>query len=447
MVKVPSGIVSLLVFISLAAWPWEMTGQTPYDFPIPGDGDRFVYANDEGVPTALLCRFSSSSRSFAFRDLRKGFDPYTYAGPMDADSNGVLWLDGPKYRDVVFYPLRRPTEPVILFDGMEWTWNTFDTTVFGRHISAITYRSGFGLAQRIRTVGEYYGLLYDRDKGEVLRLNSMVIGGESFNRETVHRDFVSICEDRMMQYRVESTGGTITYRSYPYSSDRIENGIRYALHPLFRSPLSEQPFPYGIYVTAGPGGVTSIGGGLHIPATVSIGDVIGYTMFITDTSSIQFAGGLKRALRMVRLMGLAEGVFEDLTIVENVGVLRASGNSWLMGGWCDELVYYSGCGESWGTPVSVPSEKPTPKHISLSVSPSPSPVRHGRAVVWISSNISDEAVLRVTDMLGKLVHEERTRVDAGGNPVYLEIGSYTSGMYIVTVTVAGERAWTKLLVR
>ncbi len=444
--KVPSGLVSLLAFISLAALPWELAGQTPYDFPIPAAGDRFVYANDDGTPTGLLCRYDSHWQCFAFAELRDGFDAYIYVGPMLTDSNGVVFLDGPSYRDLVFCPLRRPATPVVRFDGMEWTWNAFDTTVFGRNTSAITYRSGFGLAQRVRTVGEYFGLLYDRDKGAVLRLNSAVIGGVPYNRETVPRAYVSICEDRMMQYRVQFSGGSYSYRSYDHSGDRVESGIRYAVHPLFRSPLTGQPFPYGIYVTAGPVGVSSTSGGVIIPATVSIGDLIGYTFFITDTSSIQFAGGLKRVLKATKLSGHAYGAYEQLSIVENVGVLHALGSN-MENSWNDALVFYSGCGESWGTPVSVPDEVPIPTRISLSVSPSPSSVQQGLATVWITSTTSGEAALRVTELLGKLVHEERTRVDAGGNPVYLEIGRYTSGMYIVTVTMTRNRAWTKLFIR
>jgi hypothetical protein len=446
--NVQSGLISLLLFVTLASWPLELAGQTPYDFPIPAAGDRFVYANDDGTPTGLLCRFGGSSQSFAFQDLRDGFWPYTYAGPMDEDSNGVLCLGfpDPRYPKVVFYPLRMPTVPVVRFDGMEWTWSAIDTTVFGRHIFAITYRSGFGIAQRIRTVGEYYGLLYDRDKGAVLRLNSAVIGGVPYNRETVPRAYVSICEDRMMQYRVQYSGGSYSYRSYDHSGDRIENGIRYAVHPLFRSPLTQQPFPYGIHVTAGPGGASIIGGGVIIPATVSIGDLIAYDYFITDTASMQFGGGLKRVLTAGKLSGYAYGVFAQVSIVENVGVLRSFGSN-MEYSWNDALVYYSGCGESWGTPVSVPSEKPTSTHISLSVSPSPSYAEHGYTTVRISSPASGEAALRVTDLLGKLVYEEHCRVVEGSNPVHLGIGGYTSGMYIVTVTVAGERAWTKLLVR
>ncbi|MCZ7556417.1 MAG: T9SS type A sorting domain-containing protein [Bacteroidia bacterium] len=437
------GCLSLLLITLLSV---NAVAQQDFDFPIPGEKDRFVYANDEGTPTGLLCRYSDHWQSFAFRELRKGFDGYTYVGPMLTDSNGVVFLDGPSFRDLVFCPLRRPATAVVRFDGMEWTWHAFDTTVFGRSISAITYRSGFGLAQRVRTVGEYYGLLYDRDKGEVLRLNSAVIGGIPYNRETVARAYVSICGDRMMQYRVQYSGGSYSYRSYYHSGDRIENGIRYAVHPLFRSPLTQQPFPYGIHVTAGPGGVSIIGGGVIIPATVSIGDLIAYDYFITDTASMQFGGGLKRVLTAGTLSGYAYGVYAQVSIVENVGVLRSFGGN-MEYSWNDALVYYTGCGESWGTPVSVPGEKPTLTHISLSVSPSPSSAEHGHATVRISSPASGEAALHVTDVLGKRVHEERFRIDEGSNPVYLGIGGYTSGMYIVSVTMAGERAWTKLLVR
>jgi hypothetical protein len=444
--KFPSGLVSLLGLMTFAVGPWELAGQTPLDFPIPAAGDRFVYANDDGTPTGLLCRYSDHWQSFAFAELRKGFDAYIYVGPMLTDSNGVVFLDGPSYRDLVFCPLRRPATPVVRFDGMEWTWNTFDTTVFGRHISAITYRSGFGLAQRVRTAGEYFGLLYDRDKGAVLRLNSAVIGGIAYNRETVPRAYVSICDDRMMQYRVQYSEGSYSYRSYDHSGDRVENGIRYAVHPLFRSPLTGQPFPYGIHVTAGPGGVSTIGGGVIIPATVSIGDLIAYDYFITDTASMQFGDGLKRVLQATKLSGHAYGAYAQVSIVENVGVLRSLGSN-MEYSWNDALVYYSGCGESWGTPVSVLDEKPTPKRISLSVFPSPSSVEHGHATVRISSPGSGEAALRVTDMLGRLIHEKHFRVDEGSNPVHLGIGGYASGMYIVTVTMAGERAWTKLLVR
>jgi hypothetical protein len=333
----------------------------------------------------------------------------------------------------------------VLFNGLEWSWELLDTTVLGREVRAIRYRNGFGKAQRVRIVAEHFGLVLDTDHIRVMRLGNAIMGGVVYNPDTVFRSWVSDCEDRRMQYRCSTPGGRDFYVWYTASQDTMLDDRRYAYHPIVSTPVSPHGGGSGRHVANTGQGLVLVSGHVVLKANAGPGDVVSATKLLTDTTSVPFANRLRRAMH---LTAVSPGeTYEYSTIVEGIGLTKLDGWGWAVGDWRMDLIYYEGCGERWGTPVSVDEAAGAPQALSLTVAPS---LLHGagasaKLMIWSPSAAS--AQLYITDILGRTVRDRELWLEAGMTWQSLELHGLASGMYLVCVQSSRQHAVAKLVLR
>ncbi len=87
------------------------------------------------------------------------------------------------------------------------------------------------------------------------------------------------------------------------------------------------------------------------------------------------------------------------------------------------------------------------KEVDLSIVVTPNPATY-QATILIESSANAEAVIRITDMQGKVVLIKTKRISRGINPIMIELASnFLNGMYLVRVTVGDHVVDTKLIVK
>jgi hypothetical protein len=220
---------------------------------------------------------------------------------------------------------------------------------------------------------------------------------------------------------------------------------RYAYHPIVSTPVSPHGGGSGRHVANTGQGLVLVSGHVVLKANAGPGDVVSATKLLTDTTSAPFANRLRRAMH---LTAVSPGeTYEYSTIVEGIGLTKLDGWGWAVGDWRMDLIYYEGCGESWGTPVSVDEAASPPQALSLTVAPS---LLYGagasaKLMIWSPSAIS--ARLYITDILGRTVRDRELWLEAGMTWQSLELHGLASGMYLVCVQSSRQHAVAKLVLR
>ncbi len=87
------------------------------------------------------------------------------------------------------------------------------------------------------------------------------------------------------------------------------------------------------------------------------------------------------------------------------------------------------------------------KEVDVSIAVTPNPATY-QATILIESSANAGAVIRITDMQGKVVLEKGKRISRGTNPIMIELDNiFLNGMYLVRVTVGDEVVDKKLIVK
>ncbi len=365
-------IAALFLFLL----PSPLAAQGEY-VPLPGDlhvfeaddnqSHRFfvcsvVGALDNGSDTLILERAGTSGTFLS------------HSAAATVDNRGMLVeLEGLRFDPTSndLYPLREPSEDTLTIWGERYGGSMaatvdrrFDTTLYGQSVRAFTISTSLYSA----TIAEQFGLVIMEEAGVTLRLSSAVIGGVSYNRNSISRDYLPLCVGNMARYDGAKTSMPPRPNDGPYGvvhrivRDTTIMGTQYYIREsskggrdILRSSAE------GVYVRALPGQDE-----LLIDSRASIGSHIGPGMLgsariVVDTGTV-LREGAERHVLTARVPFEQRGVIADGTFwaeeewMEGLGMTKYSDEShvpivnppeWE---WNDlELSFYESCGAAGGT--------------------------------------------------------------------------------------------------
>ena len=255
----------------------------------------------------------------------------------------------------------------------------FDTTVFGTQVRAFTLSS---IKERKSwIVADTFGVIFATKgykNGDTIRLQSAVINGKKYNRDTRKWNYLPLCEGDMYQYKYTQQDPRMErIETLNVSRDTVIGGVTYKrLSFLYPDPL--RATPRGLYWHSGSKD------SLFLPADASLGTQAGL-FFILDTGMVYYRDKNRRFIRMDLLL---DHYGEQYTWLDGIGILKSNLWSYYSGYKKDTLMYARVCGEEFGKPLSVRDLNPSRRSLITLWQNAPNPFSASREMTTIQFSLS-----------------------------------------------------------
>jgi len=337
-----------------------------------------------------------------------------------------------------YYPAYIPEQDTVILSGTTWTVAArFDTTVFGTEVRAFTLVTGEGSTRKIRTVADHFGVVREQDAAGSMYLESCVINGRKYNRNTVQRRIFPLCAGSIYEYSIYENFNWKLRRT-KIDRDTLIDGETFYWYELPGIIVGGYP------VSDLKGWFRETEEGLMrgdslilFPSTADYGDATRLGI-IRDIDTMMVHG-----VPRVFWVGVDVNyhyIHED-TLVEGIGLVHSWSDTYNFAhlGW--HLDGAQICGELWGKTLVTEGPTPAVEDIALQVWPNPGNRSTGRLSLEAIVPTEGEYDVSIHDALGREFLRNRVNMSTGRNTHDLLLNALPSGMYLVRLR-SGMRSGT-----
>jgi hypothetical protein len=306
----------------------------------------------------------------------------------------------------------------------------FDTTIFSESVTAFTMVGAKSGVDRVMTIADRFGLVYERVQGLETILHSAVVAGIKYNRSQTPRRFLPLCPGSTYAYR---RIGPVTDDVVMTSMlDTIAQGL-----PFVHFGIPAMPGKGGFSVVHAfdgllrevMAGVVNENGELLLPAAVDLGDRIP-TGIAVATGQMEVFGAKRHFLTTV---DIGKSGFRVDTLIDNIGLYSTYVSEDFIGTFSWRLLGGDICGNRVGVTSGTTEAYAPTESLDLRLYPNPATV--GSTVhIGAWSEVHAHARLLIHDMLGRVVTDESVTLVPGMNIHLRNSGGFAPGMYIVSLT-------------
>ncbi len=319
----------------------------------------------------------------------------------------------------------------------------FDTIIFSETVDAFTLKSTRSDLDRVITIADRFGLVYERVQGLEAVLHSAVINGKKYNRTQERRRFLPLCSGSTFAYR--RFGPENNDVGYTSMRDTTAQGV-----PAVSFSLPAMPVPgRSIMMTALDGsyrdtveGVLDGNGELVLPAAVDLGDRAPTGIVVSIGQRVVF-GALRAFLATVDIDNYA--LREDM-LVENIGLYSSRLDEQYGGTFEWRLLGGVICGEAVGVTSEVADLAGGATAPRIELYPNPA-TAGGTVHIGIVAGAPAHGRLLLRDMLGRIAMDEIVALVPGMNAITRSSRGLAPGVYAVSLTMDAAHISTLLLLR
>lgn len=342
-----------------------------------------------------------------------------------------------------YYPAYIPEVDTVILSGTRWTVAArFDTTVFGTEVRAFTLVAGEGNARRMRTVADRFGVILEQDAAGSVYLESCVVDGQKYNRNSVQRRIFPLCAGSTYEYSIYEDFNWKSRRT-KVERDTLIDGETFYWYELPGIIVGGYPVSdlRGWFRETEEGLMRS-DSLIMFPSTADYGDATPLGI-IRDIDTLMVYG-------VPRVFWVGVDVdyhytHQD-TLVEGVGLVHSWSDTYNFAhlGW--HLDGARICDELWGRTLATEGLPCAVNDIALHVWPNPRNRSTGTLRLEAIVPTSGEYNVSIHDALGRECTRDRVSMRAGRNTHDLSLNALPSGMYLVRVS-SGMRSVAVRLVQ
>ncbi len=345
----------------------------------------------------------------------------------------------------VSYPAYSPALDTVVMDGLPYFVTArFDTTIFSDTVRAFALRSTDQLAPRTVIIADRFGMVYEKAGGVVASLHSAVVNGRKYNRNTVRRRFLPLCDSSVFEYKM------IGPFSHGFGRMKIRDSTFLGVTSLFYGPPgmavlggSSMRYPMRGLFTEQADGVYDSKRKLVFPFEANLGDTM-RTGVVIGLEQREVLGGLRWTMHTAEIW---DDILRRDVYVEDAGLYSSDIEEAGTGRFTWTLTGAIVCGEAFGEVLAMDEAYPRSIASNVTAYPNPAPAGSGRIFINVQAASQGIASLTVVDLLGRVRMASETFVRDGSHAIPVSISSLEPGMYMLVVITGQHRTWTRLMIR